>query len=372
MRQLLVVVATVIALGLVGTRRAEAYPQFQLAKDQTCTGCHISPSGGGLLTENGLNTAGAISTWGTAPEFFYNKLSLPGWLDLGGDLRGTGGYFQTPFRTLSAFPMQADVYGSGHYKGFRLYITAGYRPVEKGNEAATHVWSREHYLLWQEDEGAATGLFVRVGRFMPVFGLRFAEHPDYTRRFGGTALYTETYGAAVEYIAADFEVHATGFVADPLIDSVDVASGAALYAEYRPSEHAAVGAEAMLQRTDDDKRYRGGLTGKLYLPAAEVLVQAEVQLVDQIVKAGGKAKQLVGYLLASRELGAGLALDVGLGHYDENLAVKNLDRDALDLNLHWYTTSHLELIWNNRLEMIGFGSGGPTGAYSLIQLHYRL
>ena len=370
MKHVLVIVAAIVALGLA--RRADAYPQFQLAKDQTCTGCHISPAGGGLLTENGLNTATGISTWGTAPEVFYNKLPLPDWLDLGGDLRGAAGYFQTPFKSLDGFPMQADVYVAPHFKGFRLYADVGFRPVEKGSEATTHVWSREHYLMWQQDEGASTGLYVRVGRFMPVFGLRLAEHPDYTRRYGGTALYTETYGAAVEYVQSDLEVHATGFIADPLIDAVDAAKGAALYGEYRLSEHASVGGEAMLQVTDDDKRYRGGLTGKVFVPGAEVLVQAELQLVDQVVKTGGTAKQLVGYVLGSRELGSGLQLDVGLGHYDENLHVKNVDRDCVDVNLHWYTTSHVELIWTNRFELMALGSGGPTGAYSLMQLHYRL
>ena len=29
-----------------------------------------------------------ISQFGTAPEFFYNKIKLPSWLDLGGDLQG--------------------------------------------------------------------------------------------------------------------------------------------------------------------------------------------------------------------------------------------------------------------------------------------
>ena len=46
-----------IALMVVATPRAAAYPQFQLSRDQTCTNCHVSPSGGGLLTENGYNVA---------------------------------------------------------------------------------------------------------------------------------------------------------------------------------------------------------------------------------------------------------------------------------------------------------------------------
>ena len=67
-------------------------------------------------------------------------------------------------------------------------------------------------------------------------------------------------------------------------------------------------------------------------------------------------------------------LDLGLGHYDENVRIQGLDRDAIDLNLHWFTTSHIELILMNRVSKAGLGPGpgGPTGGWSMLQLHYRL
>src|SRR5678815_1335285 len=117
-------IALGVALLVVAAPRAAAYPQYQLSRDQTCTSCHVSPAGGGLLTENGYNVA-----------------------------------------------------------------------------------EREHYVTWQQQEGTGQGLFVRAGRFMPVFGLRFAEHPDYNRQYGGTPLYADTYAAAVEYIMPTWEAH---------------------------------------------------------------------------------------------------------------------------------------------------------------------
>src|SRR5678815_2245963 len=79
-------VAAALAFGVAA--RSYAYPQFPMSRDQTCTGCHISPAGGGLLTENGLLTDEAISQWGTPAGFFYGKIPTPPWLVLGGDLRG--------------------------------------------------------------------------------------------------------------------------------------------------------------------------------------------------------------------------------------------------------------------------------------------
>src|SRR3954468_12216655 len=102
--------ALALAIGFVaaGSHDAAAYPQFQLARDQTCTNCHVSPAGGGLLNENGLNVAEGISQWGTKHEFMYKKLEPPSWLMLGGDARSLAGYFQTPYRSLAGFPMQLE------------------------------------------------------------------------------------------------------------------------------------------------------------------------------------------------------------------------------------------------------------------------
>ena len=372
--------ALVAVVGLAaGGRRAESYPQYQLSRDQTCTACHLSPAGGGLLNENGYNAADVGSQFSTAPEFMYGKLPTPSWLALGGDLRAAAGDIHTPQNAVTVFPMQADLYVHASYAGISLQLTGGLRPAQwitrNGTPAVLdRFWSREHYLMWQQDDGGSSGLYVRAGRFMPVFGLRLVEHVDYVRRHGGTPLYGETYAAAVEYVTPSWEAHATGFVADPLIDAVVQDSGFAGYAEVRLNERLAVGGEGMVAVTGGQATVRGGATAKLYLPSAELLLEGELQVAHQQVSGGGAPNQVIGYVLASRALTGALLLDVGLGHYDENVAISGLDRDAVDLNLHWFVTSHLELVWQSRIEGIGIGAsrGGPTSGWSLLHAHYRL
>jgi hypothetical protein len=381
MRAFIIVIAA-----LVWTGRADAYPQFQLVKDQTCWGCHVSPSGGGLLNENGLNTAETISQFGTAPEFFYGKIPTPGWLQLGGDLRGMTGYIQTPEKSLISFPMQAEIYANARFGDFTIHVNGGLRPGETDTPAGpnnqkiptTYAMSREHYLQWQT---AADGgeLFLRVGRFMPIFGLRLAEHDTYIRRYGGTALFTDTYGASAEFLNEKWEAHVTGFIADPLIDFVGQDSGGAAYAEVRPTPQLALGAEGMVTRSPDDKKFRGGVTAKLYIPTfRDILVQGEVQFLNQRINGdgamnqGGAPNQLIGYLLGTIFLTDPIMLDVGFGYYNENIRIAHLDRDCVDLNLHWFMTSHIELSLNTRVEFMSFGAGGPTGAYAFLQGHYRL
>ncbi|MDQ3364400.1 MAG: hypothetical protein M3680_03135 [Myxococcota bacterium] len=365
-------------LALLGGR-ADAYPQYQLSRDATCSGCHLSPAGGNLLNENGLATAESKSTFGTAPEFFYGKIPTPDWLVLGGDLRGASGFLATPEKVVASFPMQLELYGAATFaKNFSLHANFGPRPSTVGNEAATRVWSREHYLMWQQNAGENEGLYIRAGRFMPVIGLRLAEHPVYTRRYGGNQLYADTYGVAVEYVTAAYEAHATGFIKDPVIDPVEHYSGGAGYAEYRVTANAAVGIEGMAEIGADDSRYRGGVTGKLYVSGLDLLVQAELQFMNQLIDetptnpTGGAPQAFIGYLLVSRMLGDSVLLDVGFGHYDANRRIAQNERDCIDVNLHWFSTSHLELVLNTRYEAIGFGNGGEAGGYAILQAHYRL
>jgi hypothetical protein len=373
--------AAVVAAAVIATAssRAEAYPQYQLSRDQTCNSCHVSPAGGGLLSENGYSVAETLSQYGTAPEFFYNKVPLPSWLALGGDFRGAAGYIKTPDDAPALIPMQAEIYARAAYKGFSLFVGLGARPAQWVTGGLSpgiidRFWSREHYVTWQADETSREGLFVRAGRFMPVFGLRLAEHPAYTRRYGGTQLYADTYGAAVEYVTQRWEGHVTGFVEDPLIDTVSHDSGVAAYGEFRIDPKTQVGAELMVTGANGHSKVRGGATGKLFLPAQDVLIQAELQVAHQAVSGSGAPTQIIGYAMGSKFLGSALLLDVGLGHYDENVSIKGLDRDALDVNLHWFITSHFELVWQNRIEVLGLGQsvGGPTGGWSLLHGHYRL
>lgn len=366
---LVAIVLGVVAIGGV----AEAYPQFVLARDASCTSCHVSPVGGNLLNENGLAVSQTMSTFGTAPEFMYGAIPTPDWLLLGGDVRGAAGYLKTPEDVAAAFPMQGELYAHATFGNFAVHANVGLRPATVGNEAATAVGSREHYVMWTQEVGEAGDLHIRAGRFMPVIGLRLAEHPTYTRRYGGTQLYADTYGVNASLIGERIEAHLTGFIEDPLIDPVEHVSGGATLVEYRVANNAIVGGEAMVEVGDHDTKYRGGVLGKLYLEPYDVLLQAELQYVLQKIEPVGAPNQIVGYLMASRMLTPEVMLDVGIGHYDSNIRVGRLDRDCLDINVHWFTTSHVELVLNSRLELIGWNQGGnEPGAYAILQAHYRL
>jgi len=364
------VIAAAVVVGGAGV--AAAYPQYQLSREQTCASCHLSPVGGGTLDDNGLLTAEDESQWSGNSAFLHGLIDLPGWLRLGGDLRFAAGASDAGGGLGPAgFPMQADVYADARAGKVALHVTGG---VTMPNEDKPYraLFSREHYLMWSQGED--DGVYLRAGRFMPVYGLRQAEHVFYTRRYGGTPLYGETYGVNVGWLSPRFEAHLTGFVPDPLVDSVQPGSGAALYVERRLAGRAAIGAEARYAISDLDTRLQGGLTGKLWLDGPGLLLQAEAQLIRQDFELarGPTRVQVVAELAATWFVHKAWQLDVAVGHYDQDVAIADVDRDALDLHLHWMMTSHIELLLTNRVALIGLGQGGAGSGYSLVQFHYRL
>ena len=361
-------VAVVIAI-LAST--AQAYPQLQLIRDQTCASCHLSPAGGGLLSENGLATAQAMSALGDDAAPLWGALGGPAWLAWGGDLRAAGGYTGGANDRTVAFPMQAELTGAVTVGHLSLHVTAGLRDPQEGNTTATLFASREHWLQWQQHDGASDGWFVRVGRFMPVFGMRFAEHPAWTRRYGGTPLYGEAYGAAFEYVSPAWEIHATGFLHDPLLpDSIERGNGATLYAEARVTPRTSIGLEGKVDITPDDHKEHVGMTAKHAI--GDLVLQAEAQIIHQKVVLGGTDEQAVGYAMASYALPYGILIDLGLEAYAPDFHVRYLDQEGADLNVHWFASSHAELVLLNHVQMQELGEGGLSSGYALLMLHYRL
>jgi hypothetical protein len=360
-----------VAALVAAAATAHAYPQYQLSREQTCGACHLSPTGGGLLNDYGELTDEDEAMWGGTGSFLHGAVELPAWLRLGGDLRAAGGVTDPGGGAGGAlFPMQAELHAAALAGPVTVVADLGVtRPPEDGSPLSA-LLSREHYVRWNQHPDGL-GWYARVGRFMPTYGLRFAEHTMYVRRHGATPLYGEVYGAALGWVRGDLEAHVTGFVHDRLRASIVDGDGAAAYVEKRFGR-ASVGAQARYASAASQVRTEGGVTGKLWLEGPSLLLSAELQAVHQAFDAGPARNQLIGNLMASWFVRRGIFVDAILGHYDQDVKVPDVDRDAIEVNVHWMPKAHLELVLMTRLQAIGLGGGGDGSGYALAQLHYRL
>ena len=202
-------ILVLLAAGAViaGASDAGAEPMF-LAKQYTrCTTCHYSATGGGLLTPYGRSVSHQeLSTWGgdhTKPAqpgtasgtgeeaFLYGVLGdTLGPVQLGIDLRP--GRLQYWFEGTSSgqnILMTADLLAAYQKDGWTLYGEIGRKPDVAGG----NVDSYEYWASRQWD----TGFGFRAGRFLPAYGINFADHTAFNRAFLGFDVYDQVYGVEV-------------------------------------------------------------------------------------------------------------------------------------------------------------------------------
>jgi hypothetical protein len=382
--------AAIAALGLLGLLAlggtARAYPHLQLSSGSgRCSQCHLAPAGGGLLTPWGQEERGDTVARGGDGRFLHGAIQLPGWLMLGGNLRfaalanDVGG---TEGTELAAFPMQLDLavrvaggaWSAVAVVGARGAVRSG-APDADANPAreasspslASYAISREHYVMWRPRE---EGAYARAGRFAAPYGLRLADHTAYVRRYLGYNLLEETYGIGGGWIGDAWEVHATAFASDPLQGAPRREVGGAALIEARPANALIVGASARAGVGDADTRVQAGVHGKLWLPAARLLLQAELDGVRQLFDAGGGDRwQIAAYVGPVYVPARGLYAGVGYQVFTEDAGVRGVTRQSVDGWIAVLPRAHVEVMVSGRAQRIGPSEHACLG---MLQLHYAL
>ncbi len=215
-------------LATVGSATAEP---IYLSKQYTrCTTCHYSPTGGGLLTPYGRSLSKEeLSTFGRSPagttptdpgsgeEAFLNGLlgKALGPVQLGVDLRPShlDFTFEGVGNSQRNFLMNADLLGAYQRGAWTFYGQMGRKLEGDGGTLNSY----EHWIGYQ----ATNGLGVRVGRYLPAYGVRFADHTAFNRTLMGLTQYDQIYGAELSFTTdrTVLQLSAGPGRADSLIDA---------------------------------------------------------------------------------------------------------------------------------------------------------
>jgi hypothetical protein len=352
---------------------AHAYPQFQLATGtERCINCHFSPAGGGLINDYGRDEAGDTISRGGDGRFAHGAWSPPSWLQLGLDARGaTVAYERAGQQELVAFPMQSDVYLRAGSEHLSFYAVAGVRGGARDPQPplVERLVSREHYVMYERD----SGLYVRAGRFFPVYGLRSQDHTAYVRRYLGFHTLEEPYGIAAGKTGGEIDVHVSAFVPRPVefLGSGVKATGVAAYVEDYQIDNVIIALQGRLAVSSTDTRVAAGVVGNRWFADAGLLVLGELDVQRQSFAddVGPTRYQLAAYLGASRFVTRGLLVGGAAQRWQPDLRA-HTSRDALEVNVQYFPRAHFELHLLTRL-----GSSGDyddPGLLALLQLHYYL
>ncbi len=220
-----------VLVGVFVGEMAMAFPETIRHGYVQCSACHLSPGGGGLLTKYGRSLSRELlSTWGTEKEEapLYGLLKLPESLNeqvfVGGDIRylvqGRKGQ-QSSFTR--AFLMQAQLKVGIVWDTIKLLVSIG--KVEDPFRSPTiNPVSPEYFLVWNPKED----LFLRAGRFEPIYGLRMPDHYLWTRSELGFVPWAERDTLEIGYEGEKQTVVLSGFQSTSVVPISDQSTGYAL------------------------------------------------------------------------------------------------------------------------------------------------
>jgi hypothetical protein len=344
-----------------------AYPEFVRHGYTSCTACHISPRGGGVLTEYGrMMSREGLSTWGYEGEESWHygaleKEATPDWFRVGGDFRSLQLHQQNSTLTMGRFiPMQQQVEGAVRLGSTWLSV-AGARDMTRQDR---EFFIPRAYLLVPVSEQ----LSLRVGRFMPSFGLNVAEHIFSTRGAMGFGYQTERDTVELLYAAENWDLSAA-VTMNQLRDGEE-AAGFYMQANYSLTSHSQVGLSVENKTSGNQSRAVSlhgsvGLSEKLYVLSELAWRQAE------LFPGAGASEGVYHFAKLGYEIEKGFHLLV-----IEDLNKRDLGRSQWT-ETQWgggfafYPRPHLELqgLWTRRREL---ARSNEEYDFAWLMLHYYL
>ncbi len=221
---------------------ASAFPEMVRHGYVNCTACHVSPSGGGVLTDYGrVLSKELLSTWTINKTIDENDSTYaPFRLNLGGDIRVVQTYLDTPaVREGRPILMQTDVEAALSYLN-KVYLVATAGIVDKAVTPPDEEYkfiSRRHFLNYRHLDK----LSFRLGRFYPAYGIYQPNHTLVTRRAIGFDQDRESYNFEAAWLGDNFDVFLTGVFGRPDEKELDREKGISLSSSYSLFETYKVG-----------------------------------------------------------------------------------------------------------------------------------
>ncbi len=358
----------------LGTLEANAYSELSRHGYVNCTACHLSPSGGGLLTPYGRElTRAVVSTWGVKNEQYFAYNSVPALskndkLLVGAFLRGLQSYKTDTVATEArAIFMQADVDLAYNSKKWALLGAVGRQELRNGLESEARIFSRRHYGLYRFDQKNV----LRIGKFLQFYGLNDPNHQMYVRRYLNFGFDTESYNAEYSFLGDNFSFYLTSVFGN--LDkkySKKKGKGTSASGSYFFGDNQKIGLSSYLGSETTSKRNVFGIWG-IFSFHSKVFTTHELDLQKRKIKLTGRKES--GFVTSNKinfELIQGL---IGFITYDLanlNPASTSSKQFAYGAGINLFPRPHFEFVsaWQ-REEIVKLKS--QSDLFSLV-VHFYL
>lgn len=189
-----------------------AFPELSRHGYFNCTTCHLSPTGGGALTQYGRELSKELlsnSSIKGEQYFAYNaipSLSKNDRILVGAYIRGLQVLRDNnQAKEARTILMQADAEGAYNEKNWAFLATIGRQEIRNGLQSEGHLFSRRHYFLARLDKKQN----IRLGKFQMSFGLSDPNHYMFVRKDLNFAYDTETYNLEYSFLSENWNFFGT-------------------------------------------------------------------------------------------------------------------------------------------------------------------
>lgn len=351
-----------------------AYSEFSRHGYVNCTSCHLSPSGGGLLTPYGRELSRAIvSTWGVKNEqyFAYNaipQLSKSDKILVGAFIRGLQSYRSDKQATEArAILMQADADIAYNTKDWVIMGSIGRQELRKGLESDSRLFSRRHYGIYRFDNKNQ----IRTGKFLKYYGLNDPNHQMFVRRYLNFGFDTESYNLEYSYLGENYSAYLTqsfGNFEDKY--SPNKEEGTTASASWFFAEKQKIGVSFFKGSEPLSRRNTYGVWG-IFSFHPKIFTMHEVDFQNKRIKSSGKMQS--GYVTSNKFNYESLRGVIGFLSYDLanlNPISSSSKRSSYGAGVQFFPRPHFEIVssWQNE-EIIDLDS--KSQLYAVI-LHFYL